>query len=68
MREATAYIRSDREADAALLLAVPGPEGFYRHCGQEAVPELEVRTDEYGEPHASKAELILCTVLSMSLR
>lgn len=46
VREATAYIRSDREADAALLLTGPGLEAFYRRCGWEAVPELEVRTDE----------------------
>jgi predicted GNAT family N-acyltransferase len=33
VREATAYIRSDREADAAVLLTGPGLEVFYRRCG-----------------------------------
>lgn len=51
VREATAYIRSDREADAAVLLTGRGLEVFYRRCGWEAVPGLEVRTDEYDEHH-----------------
>lgn len=51
VREAAAYIRSDREADAALLLTGPGLEPFYQRCGWEAVPELEVRTDDYDEHH-----------------
>jgi hypothetical protein len=49
VREATAHIRSDSEADAAVLLTRPGLEAFYRRCGWETVPELEVRTDEYDE-------------------
>ncbi len=51
VREATAHIRSDREADAAVLLTGSGLEVFYRRCGWETVPGLEVRTDEYGEQH-----------------
>lgn len=51
VREATAHIRSDREANAAVLLTGPGLEAFYQRFGWEAAPELEVRTDEYDEHH-----------------
>jgi GNAT superfamily N-acetyltransferase len=51
VREATAYIRSDHEADAAVLLTGLGLEAFYQRCEWEAVPGLEVRTDEYDEHH-----------------
>lgn len=51
VREATAYIRSDHEADAAVLLTGPGLEAFYRRRGWEVVPVLKVRTDEYDEHH-----------------
>lgn len=59
VREATAHIRSDHEADAAVLLTVPGLEAFYRRCGWEAVPELEVRTDEYDEQHRGSLPMML---------
>lgn len=51
VREATAHIRSDREADAAVLLTEPGLEAFYGRCGWETVPGLEIRTGEYDEHH-----------------
>ena len=51
VREVTAHIRSDREADAAVLLTEPGLEAFYRRFGWETVPRLEVRTGEYEEHH-----------------
>ena len=65
VREATAHIRSDREADAAVLLTGPELEAFYRRCGWEAVPELEVRTDEYDEHHRG-ASLPMMLFLSAS--
>lgn len=65
VREATAHIRSDREADAALLLTGPGLEAFYRRCGWEATPGLEVRTDEYDE-HQCGGGLPMMLFLSAS--
>jgi GNAT superfamily N-acetyltransferase len=51
MQEATAHIRSDREADAAVLLTEPVLEAFYGRCGWESVSGLEVRTGEHDEHH-----------------
>ena len=47
--EATTHIRSDREADAAVLLMEPKLEAFYRRSGWEYVPGLRVVTSEYDE-------------------
>ena len=49
VREATSRIKSDREADAALLLTEPKLEAFYRRCGWAYVPGLRVAASEYGE-------------------
>jgi predicted GNAT family N-acyltransferase len=49
VQEAATHIRSDCEADAAVLLTEPRLEAFYRRMGWEAMPELEVRTSEYDE-------------------
>ena len=65
VREATAHIRSDREADAALLLTEPGLEAFYRRCGWESVPGLEVKTDDYDE-HNEGVNLPMMLFLSES--
>jgi predicted N-acetyltransferase YhbS len=47
--EATAYIHSDREADAAVLLTTPKLEAFYNRSGWECVPGLCVTTSEADE-------------------
>ncbi|HEU4594831.1 MAG TPA: GNAT family N-acetyltransferase [Pyrinomonadaceae bacterium] len=65
VRDATAHIRSDYEADAAVLLTEPGLEAFYRRYGWEATPELEVRTDEYDE-HQCGGSLPMMLFLSES--
>ena len=49
VEEATAHIKSDREADAALLLTESKLEAFYRRSGWGCVPGLQVATSEYGE-------------------
>lgn len=53
--EATAHIKSDREADAAVLLTEPKLEPFYRRRGWGYVPGLRVATSEYGECAAGAA-------------
>jgi predicted N-acetyltransferase YhbS len=45
----TAYIRSDREADAAVLLTTPKLEAFYGRHGWQCVPGLRVMTAEVDE-------------------
>jgi len=45
---ATAHIRGDRDADAAVLLTEPALESFYARHGWEHVPELVVSTNECG--------------------
>lgn len=65
VRDATAHIRSDHVADAAVLLTGPGLESFYQRCGWEAVPEFEVRTDEYDE-HQRGGSLPMMLFLSAS--
>ena len=67
VREATAHVRSDHEADAALLLTGRELEAFYRRGGWEAVPELEVRADEYDE-HNRGGILPMMLFLSASAR
>ena len=47
--EATTHIRSDREADAAVLLTEPKLEPFYRRSGWDYVPGLRVATGESDE-------------------
>src|SRR5262245_66105730 len=49
VEEATAHIKSDREADAAVLLTEPNLEAFYRRSGWGCGPGLRVVTSEYGE-------------------
>jgi predicted GNAT family N-acyltransferase len=49
VEEATAHIKSDREADAAVLLTEPKLEAFYRRSGWGCVPGLQVVTSDYGE-------------------
>jgi predicted GNAT family N-acyltransferase len=49
VEEATTHIKSDREADAALLLTEPSLETFYRRSGWKYVPGLRVMTGEYDE-------------------
>ena len=46
VREATAHIKSDREADAAVLLTEPKLEMFYRRSGWDYVAGLRVVTRE----------------------
>jgi predicted N-acetyltransferase YhbS len=46
---ATAYIRSDHAADAALLLTAPALEAFYSRRGWQYVPGLQVTTSEAEE-------------------
>ena len=65
VREATAHIRSNHEADAAVLITEPGLEAFYGRCGWESVPGLEVRTDEYDE-HNGCVHLPMMLFLSAS--
>jgi GNAT superfamily N-acetyltransferase len=47
VEEATTHIKSDREADAALLLTDPVLEILYRRSGWEFVPGLQIMTGEY---------------------
>ena len=54
-KEATTHIRSDQEADAAVLLTEPKLEAFYRRSGWEYVPGLRVVTSEYDECAAGEA-------------
>jgi GNAT superfamily N-acetyltransferase len=49
VREATTYIKSDQEADAAVLLTEPKLEAFYGRSGWEYVRELRVATGGGGE-------------------
>ena len=49
VNEATTHIKSDREADAAVLLARPELGGFYRRGGWDYVPGLRVATGEEDE-------------------
>jgi len=46
---ATTHIKSDREADAAILLTEPKLEALYRRSGWESVPGLRVATGEDDE-------------------
>jgi predicted GNAT family N-acyltransferase len=49
VEEATTHIKSDREADAALLLTEQRLEAFYRRAGWRYVVGLRVATAEHGE-------------------
>jgi hypothetical protein len=49
VKEATTHIRSDPEADAAVLLTEPRLEGFYQRSGWERVPDLVITTGEHEE-------------------
>jgi hypothetical protein len=67
VKEATSHIKSNREADAALLLTEPRLEGFYRQSGWESVPELVVITDEY-KVHNRSDSLPMMVFLSTSAK
>ena len=47
---ATNYIRSDSDADVALLLTKPKLEKFYQHSGWEHIPNLRLLTGEKTKP------------------
>lgn len=49
VREATTHIKSDREADAAVLLTEPKWEMFYRRSGWDYIAGLRVVTSECDE-------------------
>jgi predicted N-acetyltransferase YhbS len=53
--EATAHIKSDREAEAALLLTEPKLEAFYRRSGWDHVAGLRVATSASDECAAETA-------------
>jgi hypothetical protein len=55
VREATAHIRSDPEADAALLLTRPELTELYQRSGWEHVPGLRVASSEDEGNEASNA-------------
>lgn len=55
VQEATAHIRSDPEADAALLLTESGLEGLYRRSGWQYVPGLRVESSGREGREASDA-------------
>lgn len=55
VEKATTHIKSDREADAALLLTAPSLESFYQRSGWESIPELRVMTGEYDESNIETA-------------
>lgn len=52
VQEATTHIRSDPEADAAVLLTEPRLEALYRRSGWEYVPRLRVASGECEGPEA----------------
>lgn len=64
-QEATTYIRSECEADAAVLLTKPRLAAFYGRIGWEAMTELEVRTSEYDE-HNNGDSLAMMLFISAS--
>lgn len=66
---ATAHIRSDTDADLAVLLAEPGLEGWYGRHGWIHVPGVRVRTGEYEDARMAGAApmfLLLSTALGTS--
>lgn len=63
---ATAYIRSDSEADLAVLLTEPALESWYGRRGWAEAPGLRVRTGEY-EDARSAGVLPMFLVLSTAL-
>jgi GNAT superfamily N-acetyltransferase len=67
VQEATTHIRSDCEADVAVLLTEPRREAFYGRIGWQAMPELAVRTSEYDE-HDDGDSLAMMLFMSASAR
>jgi len=66
---ATARIRSDREADLAVLLTEPALESWYGRHGWARVPGVRVRTGEYEDAESAGALpmfLVLSTALGAS--
>jgi len=63
---ATAHIRSDPEADLAVLLTEPALERWYGRHGWDHIPGLRVRTGEY-EDAQSAGVLPMFLVLSTAL-
>ena len=65
VEKATSHIRSDSQADVAVLLTEPKLEPFYRRSGWECVPGLQVATKE---SHASAAGSTIPMMLFLSPR
>ena len=63
VEEATAHIRGDEEADAAVLLTEPALEQFYRRYGWEHVAGLRVAT---GDSHQATAMAPFAMMLFIS--
>ena len=63
--EATAYIRSDPEADAAVLLTRPQLEALYRRSGWESISGLRVTTGEY-DAHEARDTIPMMLFLSVA--